>query len=98
MKKLKAYLAHYFFGLATSCWNAGINALKINSGLATAAALAPASAPHIDLRTMVSVFAAAAVWEAIDYFDDNRLPTNLDALTTTVTARASVITSTAAAQ
>jgi hypothetical protein len=86
MKKLKAYLTHYLFGLGTSCWNAGISAVKINGGVTLAAAAAPTLVQTPNLSAMIGVFVAAAIWEAIDYFDDHRLPTTLADLDKATTA------------
>ena len=74
MGKIKTFLAHYFYGLATSCWQAGIRAIKINGGLTLAASAAPKLITAPDLKVMVAIFVSAAVWEAIDYFNDNPLP------------------------
>jgi hypothetical protein len=70
------YIKHYIFGLLASCWNAGISAVKISGGIGVAAAAAPKLITALDLHTMLGVFIAAVFWEAIDYFNDHKLPTN----------------------
>jgi len=74
LAKIKSYAAHYALGLIASCWNAGIRAVKLAGGMTTAAAAVPAHVPMPNLTMLVTVFAAAVFWEAIDYFSDNQLP------------------------
>jgi hypothetical protein len=74
LSKLKTYSAHYALGVLASCWNAGIKAVKLTGGITTAACTVPAYVPIPNLATLLSVFGAAVMWEAIDYFSDNPLP------------------------
>ncbi len=77
-RKILHWLHHYIYGLLTSCWQAGITAVKINGGITLAAAAAPQLLHTPDLRAMIGIFGAAAIWEAIEYFDANRVPPTLE--------------------
>ena len=72
--KLWSFAGLYALGLLASSWNAGISAVKINGGVTLAAAAAPKLLSAPDLKTMVGIFVAAAFWEAIDFFDENKIP------------------------
>lgn len=72
LKKIARTLGHYVSGLLRSCWQAGVHALKINGGFAVAAEAK--IVPPVDLQFMVTLFAATALLQAIEYFDANPLP------------------------
>jgi hypothetical protein len=76
MKNIKQWILHYLYGLAASCWNASISAVKISGGLAVASTTGEIPPP--DLKVIAGIALAAAFWEAIDYFNDNKLPTKID--------------------
>lgn len=76
-KKIKDYLVHYLYGLAVSCWRAGILAIKLSGGVASGAALAPGHVPAPNLIFVCSLFGSACFWAAVDYFANNQPPATL---------------------
>lgn len=73
MINFKHTAKHYLGGLISSCFDAGITSIKLLGGVSVAAAAAPNTLSQLDLKHMLAVFAAAAVWQAISYFETHKL-------------------------
>jgi hypothetical protein len=73
VKNWKQYFEHYFYGLAASCWNAGISALYAAFGQSAGAAVMK-EVPVPTGHEIGAIFLGATVLQALAYFKTHPLP------------------------
>lgn len=81
-RRVKRYLAHYFYGLFAKSWNSSIGAVDAFIGLAVGAAVTT-SVQAIDWRGTLAVFCTTWLRSALMYFKDHPIPETIQLPETT---------------